>query len=405
MTAGRSPIAYESETRFILHVAMALFIYTVVVGILNGLDLVDFPHKWLLAHLHVGTLGWITMMVFAGALWLFGTAGQERDDLRWVARAAPVIALGYNIAFFTTDGYARPIMGTLMMLTIIAFGGWGFARARTTTLSVPHLGILAGLGTSVIGAVFGILNGVRIAQEVSGGTSGITERVAEAHPATMVVGFLVPVGMAFAEWVLRPESTHDRATRAGWLQIGLPFLGGVALVVGILLDATPIIGLSLPLEIIGVLIFAWRMFPVVRRVSWVHGGLERHGAVAALFVLVNIGLFVYLIANYIDDFEAAPRRLALALDHSIFVGVLTSTILALIARMSSDGRPEWVNQAVFWGFSMGIAGFIVGLVADLSPVIRVFTPLLGASILLAIAVSLLALLRGESTVQGGASTS
>jgi hypothetical protein len=220
----------------------------------------------------------------------------------------------------------------------------------------------------------------------------------------MVVGFLVPVGMAFAEWVLRPESAGERATRAGWLQIGLPFLGGVVLVIGIMLDATGIIAMSLPLEIVGVVIFAWRMFPTIRRVSWTAGGLERHGAVAAVFLLVNIGILTYLLANYIDDFEAAPRRLGLALDHSIFVGVLTNAILALIARTSFGGRAAWVNEAVFWGFSVGIAGFVVGLLADQTPIIRVATPLLGASILLAIAVPLLAVARGGARVQPGLST-
>ena len=45
---------FEAEIRFILAAAMLLFVYTVVVGILNGLDLVEFGRRPLLAHLHVG---------------------------------------------------------------------------------------------------------------------------------------------------------------------------------------------------------------------------------------------------------------------------------------------------------------------------------------------------------------
>ena len=60
------------EIRLLLTAALALFVFTVVVGILNGTDIVDFKHKVLLTHVHVGTLGWITMSVFASTLWLFG---------------------------------------------------------------------------------------------------------------------------------------------------------------------------------------------------------------------------------------------------------------------------------------------------------------------------------------------
>src|SRR5690606_6222009 len=96
----------------------------------------------------------------------------------------------------------------------------------------------------------------------------ISEGVGDAHPAAMVVGFLIPVGMAFAEWVLRPASVEDPATRAGQLQIGLPFLGGVAVVLGLVLDVLPLVMLSLPLELAGLGIFLWRMFPTARQTSW-----------------------------------------------------------------------------------------------------------------------------------------
>lgn len=71
---------------------MVAFIYTVVIGTLNGIDAVTFERKALMAHLHVGTLAWITTAVFAGALILFGEAGKEDDKIRWLARAAPVVA-------------------------------------------------------------------------------------------------------------------------------------------------------------------------------------------------------------------------------------------------------------------------------------------------------------------------
>ncbi|MEX2374603.1 MAG: hypothetical protein WD942_03335, partial [Dehalococcoidia bacterium] len=149
--ANASPFA--AEIRLIYIAALVLFTYTVVIGILNGLDLVEFERKALLAHLHIGTLGWITMAVFAGSLALFGSeAAASQSWLRLTALSAPVIAAAYNIAFMTTAGIARPILGTLMTLVIVVMAVWGFSQARGRTLSVPHLGLLAGLATSVVGA-------------------------------------------------------------------------------------------------------------------------------------------------------------------------------------------------------------------------------------------------------------
>lgn len=378
---------FAAEVRLILSAALALFAYTVVIGILNGLDLVEFERKLLLAHLHVGTLGWITMAVFAGSLTLLGPGSDRSPLIVWTARLSPVVAALYNVAFMTTTSVARPILGSLMTLVIVVMAIWGFSRARGRTLSVPHLGLLAGLATSVIGAILGVLLGLRI----SNPDLGIAETVGEAHPATMVVGFLIPVGMAFAEWVMRPGSAEERATRLGWMQIGFPFLGGVAVVLGVLLDALPLIMLSLPLEVAGLAIFLWRLVPVARGVSWT-GGTARHGVVALLGLVVNISIFVYLIGNYAEDFEATPRRLMLALDHSIFVGVLTVAILGWVATLNRAPRPPVLDHAVFGGVTVGVALFLAGLLADQNALIHAGTPLLGLAILLGIAVHLVGFL-------------
>jgi len=390
--AQSSSTPFKAEIRLIYIAALALFIYTVAIGILNGLDLVEFERKALLAHLHVGTLGWITMAVFAGSLALFGSAAAEQQPwLRYTALSSPIIAAAYNVGFMTTTGIARPILGSLMTLVIIIMAIWGFSQARGRTLSVPHLGMLAGLATSVVGAVLGVLLGLM----VSNPDLNITSRVIEAHPATMVVGFLIPVGMAFAEWVLNPASAREKATRLGQLQIGLPFIGGVSVVLGILLDILPLVMLSLPFEVIGLAIFIYRMAPGVLRTSWLTANTARHGSVAALFLIVNIAIFVYLIANYAEDFEAAPRRLMLALDHSIFVGVLTMAILGYIASISTAARQPIVDHAIFGGTLVGITLFTAGLLADIDGLIRAGAPILGIALLIGIAVNILGLLQTQ----------
>jgi hypothetical protein len=381
VTIAAAPHPFASEIRFIIRAAMLLFVYTVVVGILNGTDLVDFNQKLLLAHVHLGTLGWLTMAVFASTLAIFGDSSAP-SWIRPLARLAPVAALLYGIAFMLTGGIMRPVAGTLMGIVILGFAAWTVMQAMRVTLSTPHVGILAGVLTSVLGATLGILLGVLIANP----SSGLPPQLAGAHPATMVVGFLVPSAMALIEWVLDPDSIRRRASIAGWLQIGLPFLGGLAVSAGILTDTLPLVMLSLPLEVIGVLIFLVRVLPRFGLAHWLEAGPARHAAIAAPFLVVNIALFVYLIANYAADFNATPPRLFLALDHSIFVGVLTNSIIGLIMRTTPGRRPAWVDHFVFMAVVLGITGFVCGLIADQTPVIRVATPLLGAGVLTAIGV-------------------
>src|SRR3970282_1066632 len=73
------------EIRVVLLAAMAIFTYTIVIGILNGTDLVDFDRRRILGHVHGGTLGWLTLAVFAASFWLFGESapigGRERQGV------------------------------------------------------------------------------------------------------------------------------------------------------------------------------------------------------------------------------------------------------------------------------------------------------------------------------------
>lgn len=381
MTTAGTQHPFGNEIAFIIRAAMLLFVYTVVVGILNGTDLVEFDQKPLLAHVHLGTLGWLTMAVFAGTLAMFGDASAP-SWIRPLAKLAPIAALLYGIAFMLTGGIMRPVAGILMSVVILGFAAWTLVQAMRVTLSTPHLGMLAGVFTSVLGATLGVLLGILIANP----TSGLPPQLAGAHPAAMVIGFLIPSAMALIEWVLDPESINRRASIAGWLQIALPTLGGLAVVAGLLGDILPLVMLSLPLEIIGIVIFLARILPRFGLAHWLEAGPARHAAIAAPFLVVNLGLFVYLIANYSENIEAAPPRLFLALDHAIFVGTLTNAILGLIMRTVPGRRPPWVDHFVFFAVVVGVAGFVYGLLAEQNAVIHLATPLLGAGILTAIGV-------------------
>jgi hypothetical protein len=369
----------RGEVKLLLQVAMVVFVWTVVIGILNGTDIVDFDRNVLLSHVHAGTLGWITTSVIAACLWLFGTAGSEGEIRagRWLGRATVVVLPVFAITFAFTTEDPRAVLGALAMLVIVGTLAWVVVRARRIEVSTVHLGFLAAVATSVVGAVIGVL----VAAEMATGRDVIGDGGYDAHPATMVVGFLVPVGMALAEWGLR-GSASGRAGRLGWAQMGLPFAGGVLLMLGLLLDIDPLPPLATIIELVGVGIFFKRMWPELRAVVWGDRTPGRYAAAAALAIIVNIIFLNYVVGANGGDIDAAPMHQILALDHTMFIGVVTNALFAL-HLVATAGRTRWpqLDRYVFVGMNAGLAVFVVALLAESTWMMRIATPVLGLAIL------------------------
>jgi hypothetical protein len=358
----------------LLFASMAIFVLTVVMGILNGTDLVDLPHGALLAHVHSGTLGWITLSIFAAAAWIF----QAADMPRLLRDGSVVAVVLYVGAFWADIAEIRPVAGTLMLAAIVWFAVWLFQARTGRTLTVPRLSILLASVNLVIGGFLGVILGLAHA-----GLFHLSSEIAGAHPAMMVVGYLILAGVAVDEELVGGDGT-ERRTRLGTLQALSFFTAGIALVLGILLDLQPLLGLNLLGEVVGVAIVLVRLRRQIADAGWSGTGPARFGAASILWLVPVVGLIVYLIANYIDDFDSVPTRLLLALDHATFVGIMTNAILGLLLVATATRRNimVWADQVVFWGVNIGLIGFVIGLIAD-SPVIkRMSTPVMGLAILL-----------------------
>lgn len=366
--------------------AMALFTITVLIGILNGLDLVEFSHNQLLTHVHAGTLGWITLAVFAAAMWMFSEGRTLSDDelrrAKLTAGASAASITLYTAAFFIGNTTLRVILGTLTLLALGAFHGWAMSSRKQVALTIPHLAMLAALTSLLIGAILGVLLGLQ--------TAGvdISTRLFAGHPATMVIGYLLLAGMAVAEWRLVPSPKPVAADRAGVVQVALLFLGGITLMLGILLDVFPLLTLNVPCEIIGVGIFLARIRVQLTGAEWTTAGSKRLFGISALFLVANVVLLAYLIANYADDFDAIPPWLLFALDHSVFIGVMTNALFGLIddwSKGAGEGR-AWADNVAFYGTNAGLIGFVVGLMTQAELLTRTFAPVMGISILTTMAV-------------------
>ncbi len=375
---------YAGGIRALFRTALVIFVVTVSIGILNGTDLVNFDHQALMGHVHSGTLGWISLSVFAASLWLFGESGSVGWHTR-IAQVLPasaiVAVLAYVGAFFLTTDVRRPITGTLALVVVVAFLVWVAAQSRHVILSVPRLGVLAAVATLAVGAVLGVLLGLEQAGTIDFMPSGASS----AHPAAMVVGFLIPMGMALTEWRLTPERAKVVADRGGRIQIAAPFIGGMLLMVGALLDITPLIGLSLPLEIIGIVIFIRRLRAPMRAVDLTHGRWERGSVATAVFLVLDTALLVYIIVRYKGEVDDAPAHLLLALDHMMFIGVMTNSLFGLVDSASPHRNWPRIDNLIFWAMNSGLVVFAFGLLIDVTALKRIGAPVMGTAILIGIA--------------------
>lgn len=389
-SATARPVFWE-EIRLLILAAMAIFVYTITIGILNGTDIVEFDQRRILGHVHGGTLGWLTLSVFAATLWLFGenkpVSNGERQAARWLAYAGIAAFAAYVLAFSLTYGNWRPILGTLSTLVIGGLFIWVLLRARGSELGVPHWGFLAALGTSIVGGVLGVLLGLEIAT----GDNWIPSGGDGAHPATMVVGFLVPVGLAMSEWAFRFPNP-PKASRSGIIQMMFPFAGGVILMVSVLWEITPLAPIAILLQIIGVGIFIKRMWPDFRAIDWMEASPGRHAAMSLVGLIVVIGLAQYFVAKYEGDFDLVPANQLLGMDHAQFIGMMTNAIFAMLMAATIGQRGNKVDQAVFILVNVGIIGFVAGLLFDVTVLKRIFTPIMGTGLLLGLAVYALRLL-------------
>jgi len=364
--------------------AMAVFLVTIAIGILNGLDLVDFNRDQILTHVHSGTLGWISLSIVAASAWLAG--GIDRRLAVALAALIPI----YVVAFYVAQPTLRAVSGGLVLIVIVWLVVWAW-RVATGNRSLPALAVALSLTTFTYGAIIGVLRQVQLA----GGPSPFpsTADIVGAHASAMVFSYLILVAMGLLEW--RVLGTTDRP-RGGLAQMVLLFLGGVVISFTLLFlppeAIQPAGGLYLLLELIAVVLFAVRVVPRAVRVSWGSDAAGRHVALSAAFVIVAMLMFMYLIFRFITEPAldvTNPQIVGLltANDHAAFIGVITNLMLGLLIVLTSSRRDRWAwaDRLVFWGVNGGLVIFIVGLVLDVVILKRIGAPLMGVSLLLALA--------------------
>jgi hypothetical protein len=368
--------------RNLFRAALVIFVITVVIGILNGTDVWDPPRNTLLTHVHAGTLGWITLSVFGGALWMFGS--PEDRSTNTLANVSIASLTVYVLAFWsvdlTTSSIQRPIGGTVAFIAIVWMFIWVLRAHRGRVWSVTEYGMALALLFLVIGAVLGVLLGLQLA-EVEIVAAENADSLGEAHPAAMVVGYVILAAVALIEWLLRDtESPSLSEAKAGVVQMSLIFLAGLLGMLGLLLDNDALLQSNVPLEVIGLGILIWRLRALLAPSEWggpVPGIMTR---TAVIGLILGVALLAYVISLFVSgaEFEEVAPWLV-AMDHINFIMVMTNLIFAMMATASVVS--DTANRLVFWGTNTGVLGFAVGLFTENATLKRIFTPILGLALL------------------------
>jgi len=376
-------MAWPRTVRGLFFAAMAVFLVTIGIGIINGLDLYEFNRDQLLTHVHTGTLGWITLSLVALTAW-FARGIDAR--LAW---ALGIVIPIYALSFLMPPGVIRWGLGTVLLIAIVwlVVWAWGLYRAQR---SLPSLAIALGFTTFAYGAVIGVLRQVQLAGNAL--PFPASADIVGAHASAMVFSYLILVATGLLEWRLLGTTNLPRA---GLVQAGALFAGGLLLSFTLLFlppDAVqPVGGLDLLLNLVAIGIFAARVLPTAFRTSWM-AGAGRHLAASGTFVVIAMLIFLYVIFRVISDTSLSGDLTPLlgiltASDHAAFIGVVTNLVFGGLLILTADRRAggAWAEQVAFWGTNLGLAVFLVGLISGTVIFKQIGAPVMGVSLLVGLA--------------------
>jgi hypothetical protein len=211
------------------------------------------------------------------------------------------------------------------------------------------------------------------------------------HASAQVGGYLVLVAAGIAEWQLLGEK---RAT-AGLIQAVLLFLAGLLLAIGILLTVTPALLLSNVFQAVAIVMVAIRVGRRAIGVAWGAATGLRHEAISIAWLVVALALFIALTQQLIaaqGDQSKIPPGLLIALDHTMFIGVMTNVLFGALLALGAPRTWPWADHVIFWGLNIGAASFVAVLLTAGSSAgsgpfghpVAFTAPIMGLSVLLGI---------------------
>jgi hypothetical protein len=384
MSSERGVPSWVMTARDLYLVAMAVFVVNIVIGILNGADVVEFDRNQILTHVHAGTVGWLTLTIVASTFLLFRAA-----DRRLMLALAVLVPI-YVLAFYSGNFVFRAVGGTALLIAIAWLLWWLWQQYLAGERTLPRLAVTLGVTSFGYGALIGVLIQVSLAS----GRSLLPGDTIGAHASAMTFGYLVLVAMGLIEWRILGTRTLPRS---GLIQVGALFLGGLTISVSLLAGAAQAGGgIYLLTQLVAVVLFAARIWPRALRVNWAAANPIRHFAASSIWVVFALVLFMYIVFTFISagaassDPNAAPGidlNVLIASDHSAYIGIVTNIVLGLLTVLLLRSQTRgWIGHLIFWGVNLGLLVFVIGLIVNTAEIKRIGAPLMGTTLLIALAI-------------------
>jgi hypothetical protein len=360
-----------NQIRIILLGAAILFLINIFFGFDNAVTTGVLPRSQTLLHLHAGSIGWITLSQLAIAIWVF-TGSREVSDtyasrIRTFAYAAIGIFTGYIISFgiaFSQGGdffVLMPIFGTAAMLMIWFAAIYAFTQLRRqAVVTTVHILVAGGLLVAAVGATMGVLLGLELAigEQILPIPAG-EDRVG-VH-AGMMDTYLILVAAGIVEWFVQKDP-QKRWSVPGLLQALFLTVAGLivplAFLTGLLEQLLPIFALLL---LLGLIFFLARIGRRALARNPMRGGVRAWGFFGTFWLVIYVGLFIYLAVTLPVDPTAIPLWLTAVFVHAGFVGMMTNIILGVdaVRTQASAHVLSWGESTARWLINLGLLVFFV----------------------------------------------
>lgn len=363
----RNDVVWQ-QIKYLLIGALALFLVNVYFGFDNALTDGEIPRWQILIHLHAGSIGWITLSIITMAIWIF-SGNRELSDayvsrVKILTRLVIIFFGGYVISFglsFSQGGgffALLPIFGTLSALTIWSVAAFSVIQYRNSEKkSAPELMVMSGLIIASLGALMGVLLGLENALSTS--IIPGADRIG-AHAGVMD-GYLLLGASAIVEWFFRGAS-GERYSRGALFQTIFFIAAPLAVWIGLIVNLQELAGLSAPLILFGVILFAVRNFPPVFKENPLKRGPGGWIFFGTIWTVIWAIIFAYLIVIFITQgVEEISEGLGVLFAHSAFVGTMTCLILGAcsVRGFSATDVLGWAEPLAPWLVNLGLVVFVL----------------------------------------------
>lgn len=336
---------------------MSLYYFALVtiMGILNAFDFWDLfgllaARGFHLAHGHMGTLGFLTLAIFAGLSTLSGMSLEKsRSTFRIVGSAIAVFIVLILFRYLLDEPFLLGIGALIGFVGVLHAGSLILLEMKRNSSSQFRHAVMI-VGTLFFGILFGFLYGLDQMMNL-----GIPVEFISAHPAILEGGFLVLASVVFAQIV------HGRTG----IGIQSYFFAGYGLVigVGVAFDLDVLLNLSLPLFVVGTLL---HVIVSAKEIGF-QDTKSAHLSFSLLGIVGYAVFLVYIVVSFLSQGKAVPNYLFVASGHLVFLIIAANAMFAFMEQVYGLPKELFTNshKIFVYGFNLSAILFVILLFLDL----------------------------------------